>query len=107
VKDYQQQSFKELEERVNSGVTLVDFESPWCRPCRDQKPIIETLARRFRGEARIIELNIDDNRQFAIQLGITSIPTLIIFKNGRELQRFVGLQPAEVLSKAIAEVLNK
>jgi thioredoxin 1 len=107
VKDYQQQSFQELEERVNSGVTLVDFESPWCRPCRDQKPIIETLARRFKGEARIIELNIDENRQFAIQLGITSIPTLIIFKNGRELQRFVGLQPAEVLSKAIAEVLNK
>lgn len=107
MKDYQQQSFQELEEWVNSGVILVDFESPWCRPCRDQKPIIETLARRFKGEARIIELNIDDNRQFAIQLGITSIPTLIIFKNGRELQRFVGLQPAEVLSKAIAEVLNK
>jgi len=107
VKDYQEQSFQELEEWVNSGVTLVDFESPWCRPCRDQKPIIETLARRFKGEARIIELNIDDNRQFAIQLGITSIPTLIIFKNGRELERFVGLQPAEVLSKAIAEILNK
>jgi len=107
VKDYQQQSFKELEEWVKSGVTLVDFESPWCRPCRDQKPIIETLARRFKGEVRIIELNIDDHRLFAIQLGITSIPTLIIFKNGRELQRFVGLQPAEVLSKAIAKVLNK
>jgi thioredoxin len=107
MEDYQQQSFKELEEWVNSGVTLVDFESPWCRPCRDQKPIIETLARRFKGEARIIEVNIDDHRQFAIQHGITSIPTLIIFKSGRELQRFVGLQPAEVLSKAIAEVLNK
>jgi thioredoxin 1 len=107
VKDYQQQSFKKLEEWVNSGVTLVDFESPWCSPCRDQKPIIETLARRFKGEARIIEVNIDDHRQIAIQLGITSIPTLIIFKNGKELQRFVGLQPAEVLSKAIAEVLNK
>ena len=105
--DYQQQSFKELEEWVKSGVTLVDFESPWCRPCRDQKPIIETLARRFKGEARIIELNIDDNRQFAIQLGITSIPTLIIFKNGKEYQRFVGLQPAEVLSKAILDVLGK
>lgn len=96
-----------MEEWVNSGVTLVDFESPWCSPCRDQKPIIETLARRFKGEARIIEVNIDDHRQIAIQLGITSIPTLIIFKNGKELQRFVGLQPAEVLSKAIAEVLNK
>jgi thioredoxin 1 len=107
MEDYQEQSSKELEAWVNSGVTLVDFESPSCRPCRDQKPIIETLAMRFKDAARIIELNIDDHRQFAIQLGITSIPTLIIFKNGRELQRFVGLQRAEVLSKAIVDVLGK
>jgi thioredoxin 1 len=106
MEDDQQQSFRKLKEWVKSGVKLVDFESPWCRPCRDQKPIIEILARRFKGAARVIELNIDDNRQFAIQLGITSIPTLIIFKNGEEMQRFVGLQRSEVLSKAIAEVLN-
>jgi len=105
--NYQQQGFRKLEAWVKSGVTLVDFESPWCRPCRDQRPIIDTLARLFKGEARIIEVNIDDHRQFAIQLGITSIPTLIIFKNGRELQRFVGLQRAEVLSKAIENVLGK
>ena len=107
MEDYQHQSFRELEAWVKTGVPLEDFEAPWCSPCRDQKPIIATLARRFKGEARIIELNIDDHRQFAIQLGITSIPTLIIFKNGRELQRFVGLQPAEVLSKAIVDVLGK
>ena len=104
---YQQQRFRKLEERVASGVTLVDFESPWCGPCLDQKPIIDTLTRRFKGEASIIEVNIDDHRQFAIQLGITSIPTLIIFKNGREVQRFVGLQPAEALSKAIVDALGK
>lgn len=107
MEDDQQQGFRELEEWVKSGVTLVDFESPGCRPCRDQKPIIETLARRFKDAARVIELNIDDNRQFAIQLGITSIPTLIIFKNGEEIQRFVGLQRTGVLSRAIAEVLKK
>ena len=106
MEDYQHQSFRELEAWVKSGVALVDFESPWCSPCRDQKPIIDTLARRFKGEARIIELNIDDHRQFAIQLGITSIPTLIIFKNGRVVERCVGQQPAVVLSRALAIVLG-
>lgn len=105
--DDHRQGFKKVEEWIKSGVTLVGFDSPSCDPCRDQKPIIETLARRFKGEAKVVELNIDDHRQFAIQLGITSIPTLIIFKNGRELRRFVGLQPAEVLSKAIVNVLGK
>jgi thioredoxin 1 len=104
--DYPKRSFRELEEWVKSGVTLVGFESPSCLPCRDQQPIIETLAGLFKGEARVIDLNIDDNRQFAIRMGITSIPTLIVFKNGRELQRFVGLQSVETLAKAIEAVLG-
>jgi thioredoxin 1 len=104
--DHHQKGFMKLEEWIKSGVTVVDFECPGCSPCRDQKPILEALAELFRGTARIIDLNIDDNRQIANQLVITSIPTLIIFKNGEEVRRFVGLQRAEVLSKAIAEVLN-
>lgn len=104
--DYHQQHFRKLEEWIKSGVTLLGFESPSCDPCRDQKPIIETLAKQFEGAARVIDLNIDDYRQFAIRLGITSIPTLIIFRNGRELRRFVGLQSAEVLSRAIEAALS-
>jgi thioredoxin 1 len=104
--DHPQQSFRKLEDWLKTGVTLVGFESPWCRPCRDQKPIIETLARQFKGAAKVIDLNIDDNRQFAVRLGITSIPTMIIFRNGRELRRFIGLQRADVLSRAIEEVLG-
>jgi thioredoxin 1 len=104
--DYHQQRFIKLEELIKSGVTLVSFESPSCDPCRDQKPVIETLAKQFKGTAKVIDLNIDDHRQFAIRLGITSIPTLIIFKNGGELRRFVGLQSAEVLYRAIKAVLS-
>lgn len=95
-----------LEKRFRSGVTLVGFESPVVDPCRDQKPIIEMLARQFRGTARVMDFNVDQHRQLASRLGVTSIPTLILFKDGRELQRFVGLQSAEVLAAAIQAVLG-
>lgn len=101
-----QRNFRQLEDRIKSGVTLVGFESPLCDPCRDQISIIETMAKRFQDTVRVIDLNVDDHRQFAIRLGITSIPTLIIFKDGRELQRFVGFQSAEVLSRAIEAALR-
>jgi thioredoxin 1 len=103
--DDPQHGYNHLEERIRSGVTLIGFESPGSPPCRDQKAIIETLSRRFKNEARIIELNIDDYRQLAIRLGITSIPTLIIFKNGTEIRRFVGLQRDDILSREIQKVL--
>jgi thioredoxin 1 len=104
--DGPQLSCNQLEERIRSGVTLIGFESPGSPPCRDQKAIIESLSRRFKNEARIIDVNIDDYRQFAIRLGITSIPTLIIFKNGAEIRRFVGLQRDDILSRAIQKVLR-
>jgi thioredoxin 1 len=103
--DDPQLGYTHLKERIRSGVTLIGFESPGSPPCRDQKAIIETLSRRFKNEARIIELNIDDYRQLAIRLGITSIPTLIIFKNGTEIRRFVGLQRDDILSREIQKVL--
>jgi thioredoxin 1 len=105
--DTAHQHFIELEKALKSGVTLMGFESPSCDPCRDQKPIIEILAKQFQGKARVVDLNIDNHRQFAVRLGITSIPTLVIFKDGRELQRFVGLQSAEVLSRAVESALRR
>ena len=88
------------------GVRVVSFDSPACRTCRHEQPIMRALARRFKGRVKIVDLDIDENRHLANQLVIASIPTLIIFKNGKEMRRFVGLQAAEVLSKAITEVLN-
>jgi thioredoxin 1 len=103
---FRQPQFGKLEARIQSGVTLVGFESPAVDPCRDQKPIIERLARQFQGTARVMDFNVDQHRQLASRLGVTSIPTLILFKDGRELRRFVGLQSAEVLADAIQAVLG-
>jgi len=72
---------------------LVDFWAGWCGPCRMIAPAIEDLARELAGRARIAKLNIDDNPLTARRYGVSSIPTLLIFKDGREVERLVGLRP--------------
>ncbi len=101
------QETKKFNSVIRHGVTLVDFNAPWCAPCRAQHPIIEELSEKFKGQAAILEINVDENQQTAMHLGIASIPTLIIFKDGKEVQRFVGLQNTELLSKAILRTLNQ
>lgn len=96
---------QQLKNTIQTGVTLVDFNAPWCAPCRAQKPIIDQLTTLYDGKASILEMNVDGNQESAMKLGITSIPTLIIYKNGVEIERFIGLQNAEVLSDAIDKAL--
>ena len=96
---------QEFKNTIQTGVTLVDFNAPWCAPCRVQKPIVDQLAKLYDGKASIMEMNVDGNQQSAMELGITSIPTLIIYKNGVEIERFIGLQNTEVLSDAIDKAL--
>ncbi|HNU92134.1 MAG TPA: thioredoxin [Spirochaetota bacterium] len=84
-----------------SGAVLVDFWAPWCGPCRMQTPILEGLARELNGNARIVKLNTDENPATARNFGINSIPTLILFKDGKEVERMVGVQPAESLKRKL------
>jgi len=102
----QLRSGEEFENEINDGVTLADFNAPWCAPCHSQEPILEKLAGQFQGKASIVAMNVDENQDVAIKLGIRSIPTLIVFKNSKEVQRFVGLQPEATLSKALEEFLE-
>jgi len=99
-------SAEDFENAIENGVSLVDFNAPWCAPCRMQVPIIQQLSEQFEGKALIAEMNIDENRETAVKMGIQSIPTLAVFKNGKEIQRFVGLQSQDTLSKAIEEMLE-
>lgn len=94
-------------EPLLSGTALVDFSAPWCAPCRLQEPIVERLAENFKGRAAVFIVNVDESRDMAMRLEITSIPTLILFRSGKELKRFVGLQSMEALSKAIDGALLK
>ena len=88
------------------GVALVDFDVPWCALCRVQERIIHSLARRFCGSASVVSVDVDEIRKIAIKLDIQNVPTLILFKEGKEIVRFIGLQSEETLSKAIENVLR-
>jgi thioredoxin 1 len=80
---------------------LVDFWAPWCGPCRMIAPMIEELAGEYSGSVKIGKLNIDDSPNAAGSFGVSSIPTLMIFKGGDVVDRFVGVQPKNRLQKAL------
>jgi thioredoxin 1 len=85
---------------------LVDFWAPWCGPCRMVAPIVEDLAREYNGRAMVAKINTDENVQVAGQLGIMGIPTLIIFKDGQEVERVVGYAPRGALEAKLKAQLG-
>lgn len=97
---------RRFRQSVARGVTLVDFNAPWCDPCRAQAPIVRALEKRFNGTARVKIVNIEKYREIALQLGIQSIPTIILYKNGREMRRFIGLQTGETLGRALRTLVD-
>ena len=86
---------------VGSGVVLVDFWAPWCGPCKMQGPILEKVVASVGEKATITKVNVDEAPSLAAQYGIRSIPTLILFKDGKPVQQFVGLQQEAGLVSAI------
>lgn len=90
-----------FEQTIAEGVTLVDFWAVWCPPCRIQNPIIEEVAVAIDDMAKIAKLDVDHNPRSASLHRVQNIPTLIIFKDGEPVQRFVGVQQKETLMAAI------
>ena len=90
------ENFKE--EVLNSEKpVLVDFYADWCGPCNAMAPVIEELAKELEGKAKVGKVNVDENSDIAVEYNVMSIPTLIIFKNGKEEKRLVGLRDKEEL----------
>ncbi|MNJ40349.1 Thioredoxin [compost metagenome] len=94
-----------FQNQVQSGVTLIDFWAPWCGPCRVQLPIVEELANEVDGRAVIAKVNVDEEVELAGQLGITGIPTLILFKDGHIVEKLVGLRSKQDLKTKIEQLL--
>ena len=83
---------------------LIDFWAPWCGPCQTQGPILEAVAARMGDRAVVTKVNVDEESSLAAQFGVQAIPTLVILKQGKVVQRFVGVQQAQELVAALDNV---
>ncbi|MCE9615350.1 MAG: thioredoxin [Lentisphaerae bacterium] len=92
---------KTFDSQIASGVVLVDFWATWCGPCRMQGPIVEQVAGQVQGKAKVAKLDVDSAQAIAQRFGISSIPTLIVFKDGKPADQFVGVTQADALIAAI------
>ena len=94
---------KNFEEEVlkNSGKVLVDFNADWCGPCRMLRPVLDEVSEN--SKCKIVSVNVDSERDLALKFGISSIPCLILFDNGKEVKRSVGLISKEEVISLIGE----
>jgi thioredoxin 1 len=95
------------DEVVNSQTpVLVDFWAEWCGPCRMVSPVVEKLAEKYKGRLKVVKVNVDENAELTTKFGIMSIPTVMLFQNGRAIDSQIGAAPAEVFDKFIAKNLR-
>jgi thioredoxin 1 len=94
-----------FDQGVSKGVVLVDFYADWCGPCRMLAPVVEELAKELTGKITVAKVDTDQSVHAAAKYEVTSIPTLILFKNGQVVKRVVGLKDLDSLRKMVNEVL--
>ena len=85
---------------------MIDFWAAWCGPCRLVSPVVESIGDKHADKLSVAKVNTDDNQQLAMRYSIFSIPTLILFENGREAARLVGYMPQEVMEERLSQFLT-
>ncbi len=90
---------------IASGVTLVDFWADWCGPCKMLAPVLDAVATELAGKAKIGKINVDEQESLARQFSIMSIPTLIIFKDGKLMEKVSGFRQQNVISAMVQKYL--
>lgn len=91
----------------SSKPVLVDFWATWCNPCQMIAPIVEQVASEFADSLKVTKLDVDSNQRTAMTYGVQSIPTLVIFKDGKEVKRLVGFMPKERLAGEVQRVIGQ
>ena len=90
-----------FEDFIKGDFTLVDFFADWCMPCVMMAPIIDELSEKFKGKVKFGKVNIEDNQELAQKFGIVSIPNFILFKDGKQIEQFMGSMPSEDFEKKL------
>jgi thioredoxin 1 len=97
---------KTFDDQIKHGVTLVDFWATWCRPCKLQLPINESVSAELAGKAAVCKIDVDQNKTIAERYNVQSIPTMIIFKDGKVVEQFIGVTDKETLVSEISKHLK-
>jgi thioredoxin 1 len=105
VKEFTDQNF-DLEVAKSSVPVLVDFWAEWCMPCKMLAPTIDKIANEYSGKVKVGKIDTDSNRDVSLKFGISAIPTVILFKNGEVVQRFVGLRQEKDFKAALDAALT-
>lgn len=98
IKDLTDNNFNQ---QIRNNITLVDFWAPWCMPCKVMAPILNEIAEQVDSKVQIAKVNIDENQPLAAKYNIRSIPTTVLFRNGKEVNRFVGVKTKNFLLEHI------
>lgn len=96
---------RNFQTQINQGVALVDFWAAWCVPCKIMSPVLNDLAEDMQHRATVCKLDVEKFPNLAAKYSIRNIPTLVLFLNGKEIDRFVGIKSKEFLAKQIAKLL--
>ena len=96
----------DFEKKIAKGVVLVDFWAPWCGPCKMAGPVIDELAEEYKGKVVVSKVNIDEDQELAEKYGVMSVPTVVLFKEGKEVERVMGFVGKEGYEEMIKKVIK-